>query len=172
MRLSKLWFKLWWVVIDRRKWKKGMAAMTPEERSRLHPCVAHRGWSGAAPENTMAAFEMALREPNVNWMELDVHLSQDEVPVVIHDGTLKRTTNGKGKVMECTAEQLGKLDAGSWFSSSYAGEGVPTLAQVLELAAGRCNLNIELKDDGDDRRILAARTLETIRSRAWRPMSS
>ncbi|WP_027088113.1 glycerophosphodiester phosphodiesterase [Cohnella panacarvi] len=142
--------------------------LNAEERERLHPCVAHRGFSGQAPENTMAAFKLALSKPYVGWMELDVHLSRDDVPVVIHDSTLKRTTNGQGNVRDYTAEQLGLLDAGSWFHRSFADEGVPTLGQVLKLAAGRCKLNVELK--GDDRadeetkRSLARRTVDAIKA--------
>jgi glycerophosphoryl diester phosphodiesterase len=121
------------------------------DRAYLHPCVAHRGWSGKAPENTMAAFRLALAEPAVEWMELDVQLSRDEVPVVIHDETLQRTTNGKGRVRDWTARELSRLDAGSWFHPDFAGETVPTLEQVLELARGRCRLNIELKTEGTER---------------------
>lgn len=117
----------------------------------------------------MAAFKLALSKPYVQWMELDVHLSKDDVPVVIHDSTLKRTTNGQGYVREHTAEQLGKLDAGSWFHRSFATEGVPTLDQVLRLASGRCKLNVELKgheqaDEATQRR-LAHRAVEVIRAR-------
>ncbi|MBO9600456.1 MAG: glycerophosphodiester phosphodiesterase [Cohnella sp.] len=143
--------------------------MSAEERARLHPCVAHRGFSGQAPENTMAAFKLALSKPYVQWMELDVHLSRDDVPVVIHDSTLKRTTNGQGNVRDHTAEQLGKLDAGSWFHRSFAKEGVPTLEQVLKLAAGRCKLNVELKGDDqadeETKRRLAHRTVDMIKAK-------
>ncbi|XID95487.1 glycerophosphodiester phosphodiesterase [Paenibacillaceae bacterium WGS1546] len=132
----------------------------------LHPCVAHRGCSGKAPENTMAAFRMALELPYVKWIELDVHLSRDGVPVVIHDDTVDRTTNGIGPVSRYSAEELARFDAGSWKNPVFAGEGVPTLDQVLELAAGRCRLNIELKgaasEDGDR---LARRAVEALRAR-------
>ncbi|GIO13637.1 putative glycerophosphoryl diester phosphodiesterase YhdW [Cohnella xylanilytica] len=129
-----------------------------------HPCVAHRGWSGGAPENTMAAFRLALTEPSVRWIELDVHLSKDEVPVVIHDSTLNRTTNGKGKVRDMTAEQLSRLDAGSWFHPTYAGEPVPMLEQVLAFARGRCRLNIELKEGALDGGLLVRRVAGLIRA--------
>jgi glycerophosphoryl diester phosphodiesterase len=113
----------------------------------------------------MAAFRLALDMPQVNWMELDVHLSKDDVPVVIHDGLLDRTTNAKGRVVDYSAEELGRLDAGSWFDASYASEGVPTLDDVLALSSGRCKLNIELKGDDADFDRLAQRAVETIRSR-------
>lgn len=125
-------------------------------------CVAHRGWSGDAPENTLAAMKLALSVPYVNWIELDVQLSKDEVPVVIHDYTLGRTTNGQGEVRETPFEELRKLDAGSWFSSQYAGEPIPSLEEVLQLVKGRCKLNIELKTSGDMYPKLAERVLELV----------
>ncbi|MBB6673880.1 glycerophosphodiester phosphodiesterase [Cohnella nanjingensis] len=130
----------------------------------LHPCVAHRGWSGGAPENTLAAFKLAMTEPAVYWIELDVHLSRDEVPVVIHDGTLNRTTNAKGRVRDLTAAELAKLDAGSWFHQVYAGEPVPTLEQVLYLTAGRCRLNIEMKEGTPDADRFAHRVASLLRA--------
>jgi glycerophosphoryl diester phosphodiesterase len=107
---------------------------------------------------------MALSQPQVSWIELDVHLSRDDVPVVIHDGTLKRTTNGAGRVIDYTAEELGRLDAGSWFHPSFSAEGVPTLAEVLALTAGKCRLNVELKGDDADHDLLARRAVEVIRA--------
>ncbi|SEF01560.1 glycerophosphoryl diester phosphodiesterase [Arthrobacter alpinus] len=99
---------------------------------------AHRGVSAHLPENTLAAFSRAI-DLGVTGIELDVHLSADEIPVVIHDDTADRTTNGTGSITEFTARQLGLLDAGS-------GQYVPTLAQVLNLAAGKVRVNIEIKD--------------------------
>ncbi|GBG12273.1 glycerophosphodiester phosphodiesterase [Paenibacillus agaridevorans] len=113
-----------------------------------NPCVAHRGWSGRAPENTMSAIRMALEAPDVEWMEIDVQLSKDSVPVVIHDYTLRRTTNGRGDVRSWTAAELASLDAGRWFSSTFKGESIPMLEEVLRETKGRCKLNIELKTDG------------------------
>jgi glycerophosphoryl diester phosphodiesterase len=106
--------------------------------------IAHRGFSGAAPENTLAAFEKAM-EAGSDMIELDVHLSSDGQVVVIHDDTLNRTTNGKGKVSHHTLLKLKQLDAGSWFGSQFSGEKIPTLKEVLELARGRILVNIELK---------------------------
>ncbi|WP_410511832.1 glycerophosphodiester phosphodiesterase family protein [Paenibacillus sp. BR2-3] len=112
-------------------------------------CVAHRGFSGKAPENTLAAVRMALALPYVRWMELDVQLSKDGVPVVIHDYSLDRTTNGHGKVKNMDWEQIKRLDAGSWKGRAFRGERVPSLEEVLELAAGRLHFNIELKTVGN-----------------------
>lgn len=113
-----------------------------------NPCVAHRGWSGRAPENTLAAIGLAMEEKHLFWIEIDVQLSKDGIPVVIHDYTLSRTTNGRGEVKSHTAEQLQRLDAGSWYGEAFSGEPVPTLEQVLSLTCGRCRLNVELKTDG------------------------
>lgn len=105
---------------------------------------AHRGASAIAPENTMAAFVAAL-ECGADGLELDIHLSRDGVPVVIHDETLARTTNGRGRVCGKTWSQLQKLDAGSWFSAAFAGEPVPALEDVLKTFGGRVRLNLEVK---------------------------
>ena len=105
---------------------------------------AHRGASNVAPENTLAAFGAAL-EAGADGIELDVHLSRDGVPVVLHDDTLERTTNGRGAVLAVPARDLLRLDAGGWFSPRFRGEGIPTLAQVLLWAGERLRLNIEIK---------------------------
>lgn len=114
-----------------------------------NPCVAHRGYSSLAPENTIAAFKLAMEQDQVSWIELDVQLSRDGVPVVIHDFRLERTTNGIGNVRDHTLAELKKLDAGSWKAKKYEGERIPTLAEVLELTKGKVKLNIELKTVGN-----------------------
>lgn len=106
---------------------------------------AHRGDSASAPENTMAAFVAAL-ESGADGIELDVHLSSDGVPVVIHDETLNRTTDAAGLVSLATTQQLSTLDAGSWFSPDFAGEQIPLLAEVLGTFAGRLRMNLEIKE--------------------------
>lgn len=115
----------------------------------MNICIAHRGWSGKAPENTMAAVRLALAEPAIFAMEIDVQLSSDGVPVLIHDFTLGRTTNGKGLVKDHTLQQLRELDAGSWLDERFTGERIPTLDEVLQAVKGRCTLNIELKATSD-----------------------
>lgn len=98
---------------------------------------AHRGGAGLAPENTLAAFERGLAH-GADGLELDVHLSRDGVPVVIHDATVDRTTNASGPVAGFTAAQLAALDAGTHFGREAGypwrdrGIGVPTLESVLE----------------------------------------
>ncbi|MWV43818.1 glycerophosphodiester phosphodiesterase [Paenibacillus sp. HJL G12] len=112
-------------------------------------CVAHRGFSGKAPENTMAAFRMAIAEPYVQWMEIDTQLTADGIPVVIHDFSLDRTTNGSGKVKDHTWQQIHRLDAGSWKGREFHGERIPSLEEVLHLSCGCVRLNIELKTSGN-----------------------
>ncbi len=100
--------------------------------------IAHRGASGHAPENTMAAFQLAL-DQHADGIELDVMLSKDGRLVVIHDDTVDRTTNGNGQVRDLTLAQLKSLDAGN-------GEKIPTLEEVLNVFGGRFLINIELKN--------------------------
>ncbi|MCM3761082.1 glycerophosphodiester phosphodiesterase [Alkalihalobacillus oceani] len=108
--------------------------------------VAHRGWSGQAPENTLAAFRLALDEPLITEVELDVHLSKDGIPVVIHDHTLERTTNGNGAVRDYTFSELQQLTAGSWFDQEFSAERIPSLEEVFQLFKDRpTRLVIELK---------------------------
>ena len=92
----------------------------------------------------MAAFAAAV-ECGADGLELDIHMSRDGVPVVIHDETLDRTTDGHGRVRDKTWSQLQRLDAGSWFSEAFAGEPVPALEEVLHTFGGRVRLNLEIK---------------------------
>ncbi len=113
------------------------------ERTRV---IAHRGFSGKAPENTLVAVRRAI-ELGADMVEIDVSLTRDGHVVVLHDETLDRTTDGEGLLSAATLEEVRKLDAGSWFSSEFAGEKVPTLAEVLDLVRGRILLNIEIKGE-------------------------
>lgn len=128
-----------------------------------NPCVAHRGWSGAAPENTLAAIRLAVEAPDVEWIEIDVRISRDGIPVLIHDARLRRTTNGRGEVSKYTAEQLSGLDAGRWFSREFSGEPIPTLEQALEMTAGKVKINLELKTDGKRYPLLEASVINALR---------
>ncbi len=92
--------------------------------------IAHRGASGNAPENTMAAFKKAVAL-GANFIETDLQLSRDARFVAIHDATVNRTTNGQGTVHDMTLTELRRLDAGSWFGSEFAGERIPTLEEIL-----------------------------------------
>lgn len=93
--------------------------------------IAHRGASGHAPENTIAAFKKALAL-GATFIETDLQLTRDARFVAIHDDTVDRTTNGQGKVHDQTLTALRRLDAGSWFGSEYTGERIPTLEEILE----------------------------------------
>lgn len=107
--------------------------------------LAHRGASAIAPENTLAALQLAA-ELGATWVEFDVSLSADDVAVVIHDNTVDRTTDGAGRVRRLRLKQLRYLDAGSWFAPHFAGEKIPTLDEWLELSAQLgLSLNIECK---------------------------
>ncbi|AQQ55465.1 glycerophosphodiester phosphodiesterase [Planococcus lenghuensis] len=111
----------------------------------MEKVIAHRGWSGKAPENTLSAIKLALEEPKIDSIEIDVHLTKDGVPVVIHDHTVDRTTNGTGYIKDLRIDELKALDAGSWFSPSFAQETIPTLEEVLKLINRKKKLFIELK---------------------------
>ncbi len=116
--------------------------------------IGHRGVAGHAPENTIASIRRAA-ELGAPWVEFDVQLSRDNIPVLFHDETLDRTTNASGPVDAKSAAELNRLDAGSWFSPEFTGEPVPTLAAVFdELERLRLGANIELKPS-------PARALET-----------
>jgi glycerophosphoryl diester phosphodiesterase len=105
--------------------------------------IAHRGASLYAPENTLAAFELALRQ-GADAIELDAKLSADAQVVVIHDQTVDRTTEGRGRVKDLTLADLRKLDAGSHFDIAFRGEPIPTLDEVLKAVGQLTFINIEL----------------------------
>lgn len=106
--------------------------------------IAHRGASSYAPENTMAAFDLAI-QMGVHDLELDVHASRDGEVVVIHDETVDRTTNGAGPVTEHTLADLRALDAGSWFGGAFAGARIPAFDEVLARYRGLAHLHTEIK---------------------------
>ena len=106
---------------------------------------AHRGASALAPENTLAAFLLAL-QAGADGIELDVMLSQDKELLVIHDSTVDRTTDGSGKVAEMPLAALRELDAGTRFGEKFRGEKLPTLNEVFEAVGGKMRINVELKN--------------------------
>ncbi len=137
------------------------AVPTAAEVARRHPdapvVIAHRGASLVAPENTLTAYRQAM-EQGAQVAETDVHLSQDGAVIVIHDKTLDRTTDGRGKVAEQNLGVLRTLDAGAWFGVAHVGEPLPTLAKLLALVRDKMVLCIEIKakpDEGGER--IAAR---------------
>ena len=108
--------------------------------------IAHRGASAVAPENTMPAFAAAWRA-GAQWVETDVQPSADDVLVLLHDDDVDRTTDGTGDVRALTGATLASLDAGSWFDPSFAGTGIPTLADLLADLTGERRLLLEIKGD-------------------------
>lgn len=106
--------------------------------------VAHRGATAYAPENTIAAFDLAV-DMKADYIEIDVQRSKDGELVLIHDTTVDRTTDGTGKVGDLTLEQLRSLDAGSWKGEQFAGEPIPTFEEILDHYHGKIGILIELK---------------------------
>lgn len=106
--------------------------------------VAHRGASGYAPENTIAAFDKAA-EMKADYIEIDVQRSKDGELVIIHDTTVDRTTDGTGYVKDLTFEQIRSLDAGSWMGERFKGEKIPTFDEILDRYHGKIGILVELK---------------------------
>lgn len=114
------------------------------ENNFVHVC-GHRGYSLAAPENSLSALE-AAKEAGATTCEIDIVLTKDEEIVVCHDLSLERISNGQGLIANTTLADIRKLDAGSWFSAEFAGEPIPTLKEVLEYSKGNLGLVIEIKE--------------------------
>lgn len=107
--------------------------------------VGHRGARGHAPENTMISFAKGA-ELGVDAVETDIQLTKDGEVVLIHDHTVDRTTDGRGFVRDLTLAQLRALDAGGWYGPGFAGERIPTLAELLDWAKGRVGVALEIKN--------------------------
>ena len=131
----------------------------------LPPVIGHRGAMAYAPENTEASFR-AAKARGCAWVEFDVRLSRDGVPVIHHDATLNRTTNGRGRVTAHEYDAISRLDAGSWFAPEFADERVLTLAQAVALM-GKLGLgaNIELKPARRHQPELAKAVLAVLKAR-------
>jgi glycerophosphoryl diester phosphodiesterase len=121
-----------------------MTVETTRDRTGRPLVIAHRGASADAPENTIAAFELAIAD-GADGIELEVQLSRDDQPVVIHDVTLDRTTNGVGPVRDRTVRELKRLDAGGWHGPPFQGQRIQMLQEVLERFRDRTRFWIELK---------------------------
>ena len=117
--------------------------------------IGHRGAAGHAPENTLAAIRKGIAL-GVDFVEIDVRRTADGVLVVLHDGTVNRTTNGKGRVDRLSLRDIEKLNAGS-------GEHIPTLDEALRVARGEAGLMLELKVKG-----VAPQTVEVVRKAGFR----
>lgn len=111
----------------------------------LAPVIAHRGASAYAPENTLVAMRKA-QQLGAQWVEFDVMLTADAEAIVIHDLTLNRTTNDRGRVADTTYSKIAQLDAGSWFAPEFRNERIPTLVELLAcLRELGLHINMEIK---------------------------
>ncbi len=124
--------------------------------------LAHRGDLAHAPENTLPSFQQAIQK-GADGVELDVKLTADEHVIVIHDPTLERTTNGKGRVASFNLEDIRKLDAGSWFNEKFRGTKVPLLEEVFEVVGKDRLINIELTNYSTPRDGLVDKVCELIK---------
>ena len=129
----------------------GSLMIEPEDRVAV---IAHRGASAYAPENTLAAFEVAV-DMNADWYELDCLLTKDDVVIVSHDDKLDRCTNSTGLVVEKSLAELKTLDAGSWFDAKFADETLPTLTESLTMAKDRIGVYVEIKSVASDGALMA-----------------
>ena len=112
---------------------------------KLPKVIGHRGCAAYAPENTLEGIHTAA-DMSVEWVELDVKLTKDSVPIIFHDDTLERTTNGQGKVAELTYEELSQFECGSYFSDGFSGAKIPTLEEAIDVIIERgLGLNLEIK---------------------------
>ncbi len=112
---------------------------------KLPNVIGHRGAASYAPENTIEGIHTAA-DVGVQWVELDVKLTKDDVPILFHDDDLERTTNGHGLIAEMTYEDLKQLEAGSWFSEGFVGIKIPTLEEAIDALINRnLGLNLEIK---------------------------
>ena len=127
--------------------------------------TAHRGYSAAAPENTLPAFQLAI-DQGCEWAELDVQMTKDGVVMVTHDTSLRRCTGRNENIYDLTYNEVRKLDAGRWFGQKYTGAKVPTLEEVLDLCKGKIQLNIEIKPNAATPE-LEAETIRIIREKGF-----
>jgi len=137
--------------------------------------IGHRGAAAVAPENTLVSFERALKD-GADGIEFDVRLARDGVPVVIHDATLRRTALRKGRISNCSSEELCEMEVGTWFNVRYARKArpeytearIPTLVSVFEMMKDRnALLFLEMKCGRSDRRALAAEVTKLIHKHSF-----
>ena len=137
--------------------------MSGDKKKMVH-VVAHRGFSGEYPENTEIAFRKAL-DLNVELIEFDVHLASDGALVIIHDPTVDRTSNGRGRVNELALPEIKALDAGAWFKEEFKGQRFLTLPEALDLMGGKARLNIHIKAYPHDRQKIVESTVRVLQRR-------
>lgn len=124
--------------------------------------IGHRGLCNRAPENTLSGMR-AAKLNGLTWVEFDVMLTHDGMPILIHDTTLNRTSNGQGAVANCTYSDIIRFDVGSHFSADYKGEVIPTLKEAIA-CLGELNLaaNIEIKPSPGQDAVTAVKVIETL----------
>ncbi|KPA51584.1 glycerophosphodiester phosphodiesterase [Photobacterium leiognathi subsp. mandapamensis] len=132
--------------------------------------AGHRGARAVAPENTLVSMKTAA-DAGAKWIETDTQLCADLIPVIIHDKTVRRCTNGSGSVRHKTLDEIKQLDAGSWFSTEFAGETIPTLHELLVACDEYgLNLNLEIKVHYEEEVALQVqKTIETIKNYGFDP---
>lgn len=126
--------------------------------------IAHRGFSAKYPENTEIAFLEAIAL-NVDMIEFDVQLSRDAALVVVHDPTIDRTSNGRGKIDQMTLSEIKALDAGSWFGDEFKGQCFLTLQQALDILDSGVRLNVHIKAYEHTRQQLVSLTVQELARR-------
>jgi glycerophosphoryl diester phosphodiesterase len=144
----------------------GMTLVQDIRPARPVGITAHRGASRAAPENTLAAIRAAI-EQGADYAEIDVHLTSDGVPVLIHDEDLQRLAGIASRPGAMTLEAIRRVDVGTRFGPAFVGERIPALAEAIDLARGRIRLNIELKPAGGDRERLARAVADLVRTQGF-----
>jgi glycerophosphoryl diester phosphodiesterase len=133
---------------------------------KLPPIIGHRGACAYAPENTLESIRTAY-EMGVKWVELDVKLTADSVPILFHDDDLDRTTNGHGAVAQTRWRDIQDLEAGSWFSEGFAGIRVPTLEETLDvLMHYKMGVNLEIKPCAG-REVETAESMLDLLTQSW-----
>ncbi|MFT3742612.1 MAG: glycerophosphoryl diester phosphodiesterase [Gammaproteobacteria bacterium] len=145
-------------------WERGQLARQ-NKMLILPKTIGHRGIAAYAPENTLAGLYQA-KQLGLSWVEFDVMLTQDHEPIVIHDETLNRTTNGRGRVDEMTYADIVKLEAGSWFGASFAGEKIPHLTAYLDTAKTLgLKINVEIKPSSGKEVTTAQKVVEILQQK-------
>jgi glycerophosphoryl diester phosphodiesterase len=135
-------------------------------RLKLPKVIGHRGAAAYAPENTLEGIATAA-DLGVEWVEFDVKLTKDSVPILFHDETLDRTTNGSGNVADMTYEEIRQFEAGSWFSDGFSGIKIPTLEEAVDvLLKHNLGLNLEIKPCPGREKETAEATLDVL-SQIW-----
>ena len=128
--------------------------------------LGHRGFSGVYPENTPLAFRKVAEVPGADGIETDVHICKSGELVLCHDETVDRTSNGRGRIVDLSYDELRELDFGSWKSPEFAGERIWTLGELLDFCReAKLKLNVELKNGLEFYPELERRAADEVRSR-------